>query len=204
MVNYTCTNNNQRRLITMSLMTFDDIQQSTDLIISESQIDQAIEVLAQQINQFYAGERFANKSVTAFCVMNGGLYFTGQLMRHLKFPITLKYLHASRYGDSTRGAELNWIVRPSKEEVFGKDIILIDDIFDEGLTLEAIYKECEALKPNSINSVVLVDKQHQRKPQSGFQPNFVGLEVVDRYIFGCGMDYKGAWRNLPAIYALKE
>ncbi|GAA0197768.1 hypoxanthine-guanine phosphoribosyltransferase [Kangiella japonica] len=185
-------------------MTLDDIKQQTDLLIGESHIDQAIQALAQRLNQFYSNEKFAGKSITAYCVMNGGLYFTGQLMRNLTFPLSLKYLHASRYGDETQGAELNWRVRPSPAELQGKDILLIDDIFDEGLTLEAIYQECTEHKPNSINSVVLVDKQHLRKPKSGFTPNFIGLEVEDRYIFGCGMDYKGLWRNLPAIYAFKR
>lgn len=185
-------------------MTLDDIKQQTDLIISEAEIDHAIQVLAQRLNHFYSNEEFTEKPITIFCVMNGGLYFTGQLMRHLTFPVTLKYLHVSRYGDKTQGTELNWIVRPNLEDIQGKDILLIDDIFDEGLTLEAIYQECEELKPNSIKSVVLVDKMHQRKPQSGFTPNFIGLNVEDRYIFGCGMDYKGLWRNLPAIYAFKR
>lgn len=185
-------------------MTLNDIKNDAEILISSTRIDQAILELSQRLNRYYSTGQFAQQPITAYCVMNGGLYFTGQLMRHLNFPLTIKYLHASRYGDKTQGANLSWSVQPNFDDVQGKDILLIDDIFDEGQTLEAIYQECTRLQPKSIHSVVLVDKCHQRKPSSGFSPDFIGLEVEDKYIFGCGMDYKGLWRNLPAIYALKR
>ena len=136
--------------------------------------------------------------------MNGGLYFSGQLLRYLDFPLQLSYLHASRYGNKTRGSDLQWQTRPKPDTIRNSHILLMDDIFDEGLTLEAIDKECRKLGAKSVHSVVLTDKCHERKPLSGFRPDFAGLEVADRYIFGCGMDYQGLYRNLPAIYALKS
>lgn len=181
-----------------------NLTQDAELIISEQQIDQAIQRLAQTLNQTFSQSRYHHAPVVAYCVMNGGLYFTGQLMRYLTFPLELHYLHVSRYGEQTQGSQLNWIKRPDESTVCGRHLLLLDDIFDEGLTLEAIHHTCQQFNPASLHSAVLVDKQHDHKPASDFKPDFIGLDVVDRYIFGCGMDYKRLWRNLPAIYALKR
>lgn len=173
------------------------VLEHAEIIVSEQTVDSAIKNLAERINsQSYSGP------LHLFCIMNGGLYFTGQLLRLLTIPVSVSYLHATRYGDKTQGQELQWLVKPKAEEIHNHHVMLLDDIFDEGITLEAIAKECQALKPRSLQCAVLVDKEHARKPASGFAPDFAGLKVPDRYIFGCGMDFKGLWRNLPAIYAI--
>ncbi|MCW9027311.1 MAG: hypoxanthine-guanine phosphoribosyltransferase [Kangiella sp.] len=174
-----------------------NVLEYAEVIVSEHMVDSAIKKLAEQINaQDYS------EPLQLFCIMNGGLYFAGQLLRLLTVPVTVSYLHATRYGDKTQGQELQWLVKPRAEDIHNQPVMLLDDIFDEGITLEAIVNECQLFNPKSLQSVVLVDKDHQRKPESGFKPDFVGLNVPDRYIFGCGMDYKGLWRNLPAIYAI--
>lgn len=176
----------------------ENILEQAEIIVSEQMVDEAINKLAQQINaQDYSAP------LHIFCIMNGGLYFAGQLLRLLTIPVSVSYLHATRYGDKTQGQKLQWLVKPKAEEIHNHHVMLLDDIFDEGITLEAIANECLALKPRSQQCAVLVDKEHTRKPLSGFSPDFAGLTVPDRYIFGCGMDFKGLWRNLPAIYALK-
>ena len=85
----------------------------------------------------------------------------------------------------------------------GEHILLIDDIFDEGITIKAIIDELKAQNPQSLRSAVLLNKKHDRKV-AGYAPDFVGSEVEDRYIYGCGMDYHGYLRHLPGIYALKQ
>lgn len=176
----------------------ENILEQAEIIVSEQMVDEAINKLALQINaQDYSAP------LHIFCIMNGGLYFAGQLLRLLTIPVSVSYLHATRYGDKTQGQKLQWLVKPKAEEIHNHHVMLLDDIFDEGITLEAIANECLALKPRSLQCAVLVDKEHTRKPLSGFSPDFAGLTVPDRYIFGCGMDFKGLWRNLPAIYALK-
>ena len=82
-------------------------------------------------------------------------------------------------------------------------VLVIDDIFDEGVTLKAIVEHLRQTGARAVHSAVLVDKQHDRKVPD-FTVDFIGLTVVDRYVFGCGMDYHEYWRNLPAIYAIKE
>lgn len=82
-------------------------------------------------------------------------------------------------------------------------MLVIDDIFDEGDTLKAIVAEVRRQGAAAVYSAVLVNKRHDRKA-AGLTVDFVGLEVPDRYVFGCGMDYKEYWRNLPAIYAVRD
>lgn len=181
-----------------------NLSTDAELVINEDTIDDAIRDIATRLNRHFGQSQFGDQNIVAYCIMNGGLYFSGQLLRYLDFPLQLSYLHATRYGNNTTGSDLKWHTRPNPKTIHNAHILLMDDIFDEGLTLEAIDKECRELGAKSVHSVVLTDKQHPRKPKSGFKPDFIGLEVDDRYIFGCGMDYQGLYRNLPEIYALKR
>ena len=144
--------------------------------------------------------KFANTSPIVMTVMGGGLVFAGQLIPQLAFPLTLDYVHVSRYNNQTEGHELVWTVLP-KDSIKGRTVIVLDDILDEGITLAAIKDKCLSLGAKDVIVVVLVEKTltHQ-KP---IKADFVGLPVPNLYVFGCGMDIHGWWRNLPAIYAYK-
>ncbi|MFP3365919.1 phosphoribosyltransferase family protein, partial [Pseudoalteromonas sp. SIMBA_148] len=85
----------------------------------------------------------------------------------------------------------------------GRDVVIVDDILDEGGTLAASLEYCREAGARSVSSCVLVDKKHDRKAYPGFKADFCGLDVEDRFLFGFGMDYKGYWRNAPGIYAPK-
>ena len=116
-------------------------------------------------------------------------------------PLQYDYIHATRYAGKTRGGELNWVAE-SGISLEDRHVLIIDDINDEGLTLAAIVKHCKEKNPLSVKTVVLVDKQHDRK--QGAPADYVGLSVEDRYVFGYGMDYKGYLRNAPGIFAVKD
>jgi hypoxanthine phosphoribosyltransferase len=167
-----------------------------ELIHSVQKVNEAIAKLATQLNNDYAGE-----SPLVLCVMGGGVIFTGQLVPQLSFQLTLDYVHASRYQGETAGGELHWKVRPS-QAIKGKRILILDDILDEGLTLKAIVQECLKMGAEDVKTVVLANKTlPYDKP---ILADYIGFEVPNRYVFGCGMDVYGWWRNLPAIYALPE
>lgn len=134
------------------------------------------------------------------CVMKGGAVLTGQLLPRLFFPLLFDSVQATRYHEDTRGHHLVWKVAPG-ESVRGRTVLLLDDILDEGHTLAAIRDKCLEAGAERVLIAVLADKDTGRdKPVAA---DFVGLHVPDRYVFGCGMDVHGWWRNLPAIYALK-
>ena len=128
--------------------------------------------------------------------------FSGQLLTHLNFPLQLDYLHATRYRAETQGGTLDWLVEPSIE-LKNRHVVILDDILDEGHTLNAIIEFCEQQGAQKVYTAVLLDKQHERKAVEGFKADFEGLKVEDRFVFGFGMDYQGYWRNAPGIYAVK-
>lgn len=135
-------------------------------------------------------------------VMTGGVVAAGKLLARLDFPLEIDYLHATRYGDATSGGELRWLVRP-RHSLARRHVLVIDDIFDEGLTLKAIVEACHVEGASSVRSAVPVNKLHERKV-ADFRPDYIGLDVEDKFIVGEGMDFRGYFRNLNGIYALPE
>ncbi len=144
-------------------------------------------------------ERLSEADPIVLSVMNGGLVVAGQLLTRLDFPLRSDYVHATRYRNGTSGGSLHWL-RPPEELLDGKDVLVLDDILDEGVTLAAIVEGCRNQGARSVLSAVLVEKLHGRT--NGFKADFVGLQAEDRYLFGYGMDYKGYLRNAAGIYAV--
>jgi hypoxanthine phosphoribosyltransferase len=137
------------------------------------------------------------------CVLNGGIIPTGHLLTRLTFPLETDYLHATRYRGKTHGdREIVWLCKPHLS-LQGRTVLLVDDILDEGHTLKAIIAYCRDAGAARVYSAVLVEKHHDRRV-AAMSADFVGLAVEDRYVFGCGMDYKGYLRNLSGIFALGE
>lgn len=182
---------------TLSREQLNTIMQEADLLKSQSEVEAALDLLAIQIT-----ERLSEKMPVVFSIMNGGLVIAGQLLTRLNFPLEQGYMHATRYrGEVTAQADLQWHAPPSVP-MEGRTVLIIDDIFDEGHTLEAVVEACKAQGAVEVLTAVLVDKQHDRKAP-GVKVDFVGLEIEDRYVFGYGMDYRGYWRNAPGIFAVK-
>ena len=135
------------------------------------------------------------------CVMRGSVVFAGHLLPQLRFPLDLDYVEVTRYGAEIRGGDATWRVMPGPG-VAGRVVLVLDDILDEGRTLAAIREKLLALKAQRVMIAVFSDKDTGRpKPVS---PDFTGVRLPNRYVFGFGLDVRGAWRNLPEIYALKE
>ncbi|WP_438971038.1 phosphoribosyltransferase family protein, partial [Methylophaga sp.] len=111
------------------------------------------------------------------------------------------YIHASRYGDKTVGGQLIWRAEPSVE-LKNRHVVLVEDIYDEGITVSALRKYCLEAGALSVRCATLLDKDRPRQIEP--LPEYIGLTVPDRYVFGFGMDVEGYWRNIPAIYAMKE
>lgn len=172
------------------------VMRHADCLYDRAAVEAAFDRMAEDINRDMAGD-----DLVLICVMNGGLVASGVLLPRLSLQLRVDYMHASRYRERTAGDELHWKVEPS-QPLAGKDLLVVDDILDEGHTLEAILKFCRQQSAASVRAAVLVQKQHDR----GVRPpvDYIGLTVPDRYVFGYGMDYKGYWRNAPGIYAVAE
>ncbi len=169
------------------------VQQNAQLLHTEAEVEQAINVMAKAINQ----ELKASNPIL-LCVMNGGLVVAGKLLTQLDFPLTVDAVNASRYGNQTNGSEIHWKQKPATD-LKGRVVLIVDDILDEGITLEAIQQYCQEQGAAKIYSAVLINKKiNKAKPASA---EFIGLEVEDHYLYGYGMDYKGYLRNAAGIYA---
>ncbi len=164
---------------------------------TEQQVEAALDNMANEIRA-----ALKDSNPILLCIMNGGLIVTGSLATRLQFPLQIDYLHATRYRDKTVGSDLQWRSYPALS-LEGRVVLIVDDILDQGTTLESIFKYCTQQGAQQVFTAVLVDKQHSRK-LSTLAADFVGLEVEDHYLFGYGMDYKGYLRNAAGIYAVDD
>lgn len=178
---------------------FDDataILAEADCLFDAAAVSAAYDGIAERIEADYAG-----RLPLVLCVMNGGLYATAEITRRLTLPFDLDYLHATRYRGATQGGGLIWKRQPDTA-LEGRDLLVIDDILDEGHTLVAIRKALLEFAPRSLKVAVLCEKRHDRRAPEA-HAEYIGLALPDRYVFGCGMDVKEHWRQLPAIYAVR-
>ncbi len=165
-----------------------------ELIYDANTVSLAIDRLAETLNR-----DFSEQQPIVIAVMTGAGYLLGQLLPKLAFALEVDYVHATRYHGKTVGKTLIWRVKPKR--ITNRNILILDDILDEGVTLRSIVDECLRLGAASVKTAVLADKQLSvAKPVLA---DYCALNVPDRYVFGCGMDVFGWWRNLSCIYALK-
>jgi hypoxanthine phosphoribosyltransferase len=167
-----------------------------ELVHSADTVQAALDAVAARIRS-----QLADRNPLVLCVMAGGVIFCGQLLPRLDFPLDFDYLHATRYGADTQGGKISWRSAPWIS-VKGRTVLVVDDILDEGVTLAAVKESLMRLGAAEVLVAVFADKLNGR--QKPISADFLGLTVPDRFVFGYGMDVGGAWRNLPAIYAMKE
>ncbi len=170
-------------------------RQHARLIFTEAQVEEAIKFMADSIAESYA-DRFP----LVLCVMNGGLFLTGQLMRHWEFPLTMDYVHATRYRLATLGRDVLWKAYP-QNDLKGRSVIIVDDIFDQGYTLEEVRNYCIKQGAEVCVSAFLIRKIHQRK-MADIQADYTALQCEDQYVYGSGMDLHSHFRNYSGIYAI--
>jgi hypoxanthine phosphoribosyltransferase len=170
--------------------------ENSDPVLGAAEVQAAIRRVAGEI-----GQRLAEAYPLVLAVMGGAVVFAGQILPLLRFPLDFDYIHASRYGSATRGAGIDWRVTPP-DGLRGRSVLVLDDILDGGETMAAIRARVLELGAREFHCAVLVEKLlDTAKP---IAPDFVGLKIADRFVFGCGMDAKGFWRNLPEIRAMRD
>lgn len=172
----------------------DTLPQGSRLVVPHDEVQRALDRLAQEITL-----DLAHRRPLAVTVMQGGLVFAGQLLPRLRFALDCDFIHARRYGNETHGGELEWLTGPH-ENVAGRTVLLLDDILDEGRTLAALRGALLARGAEAVRIAAFARKE--RGVPAEVEADYVGVVVPDLFVFGFGMDAAGAWRNLPAIYAL--
>lgn len=165
-------------------------------LLAPAAVEQAVARVAGEITAALGEEQ-----PLLLAVMRGGVVFAGQLLPLLSFPLDFDYVDVTRYGSATQGGELDWRV-DVPATVRDRTLLVVDDILDEGHTLAAIRHRLLDAGARRVLIAVFADKQlPQAKPVAA---DFIGVQVPDRYVFGFGMDVRGLWRNLPAVYALHQ
>jgi hypoxanthine phosphoribosyltransferase len=165
------------------------------LVVPAAEVEAAWQRLAALIQPHVTRE-----SCVLIGVLIGGMVPLVRIASLLRGDFVMDYCHVTRYRGATTGGESHW-VQPPHQPLAGRTVILVDDIFDEGHTLAELRRHCLAEGAAKVLAAVLVRKRHER-PLADSLPEYVGLEIGDEYVFGCGMDYHERWRHLGAIYAL--
>ena len=163
-------------------------------LLTAEQIQASIGRLAAEIR-----EREAGRPLTVIAVMTGSIIFLADLIRKLDMPLRVGVIQARSYAGTERGSlSVNADMLP---DVAGRDVLVIDDIFDTGHTLAEVLVFLDELGARSIRSAVLVLKRG--KQQVELRPDYVGFEIPDVFVVGYGLDYNDAYRNLPYLAALE-
>ncbi|MBM3193389.1 MAG: hypoxanthine phosphoribosyltransferase [Chlamydiae bacterium] len=172
-------------------------EENLDLIISSEEIAAKIKTVGKQISSDYA-----NKNLSLIVVMKGGICITADLMRAIEIPFKFEFLKASSYGNNGMSAGKLTINGIESLDIEGRDVLLVDDIFETGNTLQRIIKELSAKNPSSIKTLTLLVKEIPRK--TSYLPDYILFHIPDLFVIGYGLDYKEFYRGLPAIYAFPE
>lgn len=170
-----------------------DIEQ---ILHTEEQLGEKVKELAEQITQDYQG-----RNPLVICVLKGAFIFMSDLVKHIKIPIEIDFMAVSSYGASTKSSGVVKIIKDLDVSVEGRDVIIVEDIIDSGLTLTYLIDVLERRNALSVAVVALLDKPDQRT--GGLEPEYKGFVLPDEFVVGYGLDYAERYRNLPFIGILK-
>jgi hypoxanthine phosphoribosyltransferase len=170
-----------------------DIQ---EVILSEDVVQERVREIGAQISRDYEG-----RSVLLVAVLRGAALFIADLSRAITVPVELDFMAVSSYGSSTKSSGVVRILKDLDEQIEGRDVIVVEDILDTGLTLKYLLKNLASRKPASLEVVALLSKEgKQRVPISC---KYVGFAIPDEFVVGYGLDFAERYRNLPYIGILK-
>jgi hypoxanthine phosphoribosyltransferase len=176
----------------MKQVTIED--KTFGIYIQDHDIQQAIQTIANEMNVLYA-----DKKPIFISVLNGAFMFTSDLLKKIEVPCELSFIKLSSYSGTTSTGTVKEIVG-LQEEIAGRDVIVIEDIIDTGITMQKIISELELKNPSSIRIATLLLKPDSVKVP--IKPDFVCFSIPDKFVVGYGLDLNGIGRNLPDIYQL--
>ena len=174
-------------------MVLEDIK---SVMISEEEIAKRVKELGKQLTEDYKG-----KELLVVGILKGCMLFLSDLVRTIDLPLTLDFMVVSSYGATTKSSGVVRIVKDLEREIEGKDVLIVEDIVDTGLTLSYLVENFKARNPKSVKVCSLLDKPDRRKAQVEIQ--YIGFKIPDEFVVGYGLDYGENYRNLPFVCVLK-
>ncbi len=167
-----------------------------ETLIEEAALQSRIRELGAEIERDYAG-----RSPLFVCVLKGAFVFLGDLVRHIDLPVEVDFMAISSYGSGTESSGIVRIVKDLEATIEGRDVIVVEDIVDSGLTLSYLLRSLQARRPASLEICALLTKPERREVD--IPVRYVGFEIPDRFVIGYGLDYAEQFRNLRDVAVLK-
>lgn len=167
-----------------------------EVLITEEKLKETVKSLAQQINRDYAG-----KDVILVSVLKGAVVFMADIMREIDLKCEIDFMVVSSYGSGVKTSGNVKIIKDIDQPIEGKDVIIIEDILDSGVTLSNLIKMLKERNPNSLEICTLLDKPARR--MADVHAKYIGIEVPDAFVVGYGLDFDEKYRNLPFVGVLK-
>ena len=168
-----------------------------EVLVPSAEIQEKVSEMGGRITQDYAGER-----LLLVGVLRGAVVVMGDLMRKIDLPCEIDFMDISSYGSGTSSSGVVRILKDLEENINGRHVLVVEDIIDTGLTLSYLLRSLRARKPASLEICALLSKPSRRRVE--LDVKYLGFEVPDEFVVGYGLDYAGAYRNLPDICVLKE
>ena len=168
-----------------------------EVLISGEQIEQKVREMGERITEDCAGKR-----PLLIGVLRGAVVVMGDLMRNINLPCEIDFMDISSYGSGTSSSGVVRILKDLEEDITGRDVIIVEDIIDTGLTLSYLRRSLLARGPASLEICAFLSKPSRLRVE--LDVKYLGFEVPDEFVVGYGLDYAGAYRNLPDICILKE
>jgi hypoxanthine phosphoribosyltransferase len=170
-----------------------------EIVLSESQIQEKVRELGSEITNDYS-----DKNPIFIGIMKGSVMFLADLIRSIDLQLSIDFIAVSSYGSEMNSSGVVRILYDMKTSIEGRDVLVVDDIVDTGLTLAYLMENLSTRHPRSLKVCTLLDKKEARKPEIGLKIDYVGFEVPNRFLVGYGLDYDEKYRNLPFIAAISE
>ena len=168
-----------------------------EILIPENQIKKRVEELGNQISHDYQG-----KEIICIGVLRGATIFLADLSRYIAVPMTIDFMSISSYGISSESSGVVRILKDLDENIEDKNVLIVEDIVDTGLTLDYLLRMLQSRKPTSLKTCALLNKIERRKIEVPL--DYCGFEIPDKFVVGYGLDFNGLYRNIPYIFVLKS
>jgi hypoxanthine phosphoribosyltransferase len=168
-----------------------------EILVQPDDLKQKVREIGQQISADYA-----DKDLLLVCVLKGAVFFLADLMRHIEIPCEVDFMAVSSYGSETDSSGVVRILKDLDRPIAGRDVLIIEDIVDSGLTLQYLLRNLGAREPASLEVCALLTKPERRKVE--LPTRYVGFEIPDKFAIGYGLDVAERYRNLPYVAALTD
>lgn len=167
------------------------------ILIKKEDIDHMVSRLGKEIT-----ERFKGESILMVCVLKGAFVFMADLLRYIDLPLETEFIATSSYGNGTSSSGTVRIIKDIDQDISGKNVIIVEDIIDSGLTLKKLLELLSTRNPKTLTVCTAFDKPSRRKVDINVE--FKGISIPDEFIVGYGLDYAGQYRQLPEVYVMRD